>query len=314
MDSSANHQWLAELDNEEPGELDFLDPLSMQQLAESLANELWSPPPQEQQQERQDQSPQRTHRTASPTSFLLAGDTSNATKSSLTDVRTGMFSFTDGLSGELSFSGHQPGRGSGAGAVVSEKWCPPPSTTGKRRGGRRPCSNADEHVVAERKRREKMHKQFATLASIIPDITKTDKVSVLDSTLQYVHHLRDRLKALQEEHHHHHHHQSTAESPPLDARCCIGSEEDDAGEPMSPKIEADVRGTTALLRVACREKKGVLIMVLTELEKHGLSVVNTNVVPFADSSLNITITAQIEDGSSTTVEVVKALNSALRNF
>ena len=114
-------------------------------------------------------------------------------------------------------------------------------------------------------------------------------MSLLGSTIDYVHHLRGRLKVLQEER------QSstgsTAESPPLDARCCVGSleEEDDAG----PKIEADVRGTTVLLRVVCREKKGVLIMLLKELEKHGLSTINTNVLLLAGSSLNITITAQV---------------------
>ena len=44
-------------------------------------------------------------------------------------------------------------------------------------------------------------------------------------------------------------------------------------------------------------EEGVLIMVLTELENHGLSIINTNVVPFAESSLNITITAQVKHTS-----------------
>ena len=118
--------------------------------------------------------------------------------------------------------------------------------------------------------------------------SQRDKVSLLGSTIDYVHHLRSRLKALQDEQFQSS--GSTAESPPLDARCCIGSEDD--GE-ASQKIEADVRGKTVLLRVVCREKKGVLIRVLTELEKHRLTIINTNVVPFAESSLNITITAQV---------------------
>ena len=120
--------------------------------------------------------------------------------------------------------------------------------------------------------------------------SQRDKVSLLGSTIDYVQHLRGRLKALQDE-------QlqstgSTAESPTLDARCCIGSEDD--GE-ASQKIEADVRGKTVLLRVVCREKNGVLIMVLQELEKHGLSITGTNVFPLADQSLlNITVTAQVK--------------------
>ncbi|KAL6905428.1 hypothetical protein ACP4OV_003029 [Aristida adscensionis] len=329
MDSSANRQWLAKLEDEELGELEFMDPLSMQQLAESLADELWSAPPPQGHQGQP--LPPCARRAASPTGFAFAaGAMDSATSSSLTDASDGgMFSLTDGgMSAPLSFSGrHQqrrPESGGGGGGIVlsgSEKWCPAPPSTERRGGGRRRASAiADEHVVAERRRREKMHQQFATLASIVPDITKTDKVSVLGSTIEYVHQLRDRLRALQEGHHSHH--QSTADSPPpLDARCCVGSGADDDGDgggeaaAASAKVEADVRGATALLRVVCREKKGVLITVLTELEKLGLAVVNTSVVPFAGTSLNITITAQIEDGCSTAVvEVVKTLNSALRNF
>nr|CAB3495098.1 unnamed protein product [Digitaria exilis] len=44
MNSSVNHQWLAELENDDLGELDFTDPLSMQRLAESLAGELLDQP------------------------------------------------------------------------------------------------------------------------------------------------------------------------------------------------------------------------------------------------------------------------------
>lgn len=124
-------------------------------------------------------------------------------------------------------------------------------------------------------------------------------MSLLESTIDYVHHLRGRLKALQEERQSSSGSGSTAESPPLDARCCVGSLDDelDSGR---PKIEADVRGTTVLLRVVCREKKGVLIMLLKELEKHGLSTINTNVLLLAESSLNITITAQVPYGEPCT--------------
>ena len=132
-------------------------------------------------------------------------------------------------------------------------------------------------------------------------------MSVLGSTIEYVHHLKDRLKTLQQKKEHHHFAGSgsgsgTAESespPPSDVQCCTtgtGSKDDAAvnkSDDESPKIEVDVRGKTILLRVVCRQKKGVLIMVLTELENHGLSIINTNVVPFAESSLNITITAQV---------------------
>ncbi|RLN18166.1 hypothetical protein C2845_PM02G18330 [Panicum miliaceum] len=309
MNSSANHQWLEELENEDLGELDFIDPLSMQQLAD----ELWDQPTQEQQVQLDlDQRQQPMY----PTGFSFLGDIRKSYAEGFPTTMAisagggdSMSSFTDGKSKQLSFSSPEPKQDGDASTTAGRFGAPSPATM-ESKGRRRASSSVHEHVLVERRRREKMHLQFATLASIIPDTTKRDKVSLLGSTVDYVHHLRGRLKALQDE-------QfqstgSTAESPPLDARCCIGSEDD--GE-ASQKIEADVRGTTVLLRVVCREKKGVLIMVLKELEKHGLSITSTNVLPLADQSLlNITVTAQIEDGSSTAVEFVNNLNSALRNF
>ena len=116
----------------------MIDPLSMRQLAESLANELWSqqPPPQEQ-------------RPTTGTGFSFVGG------SAATGVggnnNNNLMSFTDdGSSSSL-----------------------PTQLTEKKAGsGRRASLRVKEHVVAERKRREKMNHQFATLASIVPDITK----------------------------------------------------------------------------------------------------------------------------------------------
>jgi hypothetical protein len=127
-------------------------------------------------------------------------------------------------------------------------------------------------------------------------------VSVLGSTIEYVRHLKDRLKTLQKEHHHFAGSGGGSTTADSDAQCCTtgtGSKGEavNKSDDESPKIEVDLRGKTILLRVVCREKKGVLIMVLTELENHGLSIINTNVVPFAESSLNITITAQVKHTS-----------------
>jgi hypothetical protein len=37
--------------------------------------------------------------------------------------------------------------------------------------------NTQEHVIAERKRREKMQQQFVALATIVPDLTKVHAMS-----------------------------------------------------------------------------------------------------------------------------------------
>ncbi|KQK22739.1 transcription factor bHLH18 isoform X2 [Brachypodium distachyon] len=184
--------------------------------------------------------------------------------------------------------------------------------------------NAQEHVMAERKRREKLQQQFVSLATIVPGLKKTDKISLLGSTIEYVKQLEEKVKALEE--------QGTRRSADsttvFESKCCIsaGADNDaaagtsggggggDGGEYSSPAVEAGIRGNTALLKICCKERRGVLVMVLSELENQGLSIINTNVVPFTDSCLNITITAKIEEGFSSAVDLVKNLTTALRNF
>lgn len=201
--------------------------------------------------------------------------------------------------------------------------------------------NAQEHVMAERKRREKLQQQFVSLATIVPGLKKvspiifhqpfsyiqnapimqsqskssasfnrlalftllqTDKISLLGSTIEYVKQLEEKVKALEE--------QGTRRSADsttvFESKCCIsaGADNDaaagtsggggggDGGEYSSPAVEAGIRGNTALLKICCKERRGVLVMVLSELENQGLSIINTNVVPFTDSCLNITITAK----------------------
>jgi hypothetical protein len=88
-----------------------------------------------------------------------------------------------------------------------------------------------------------------------------------------------------------------SESMVFDSKCHISAADNDAAGPGSgysspAAIEASIRGNMALLNICCKERRGVLVMVLSELENQGLSIINTNVVPFPDSCLNITITAK----------------------
>ncbi|KAL0749431.1 hypothetical protein Bca101_031434 [Brassica carinata] len=57
------------------------------------------------------------------------------------------------------------------------------------------------HVVAERRRREKLNERFITLRSLVPFVTKMDKVSILGDTIEYVNHLSKRIHELESTHH-----------------------------------------------------------------------------------------------------------------
>lgn len=71
----------------------------------------------------------------------------------------------------ISFSGQQASKLTFSGGALPEAIKGVPQAPERRS---RAQWNTREHVMAERRRREKMHQQFVALASIVPDLTKVD--------------------------------------------------------------------------------------------------------------------------------------------
>nr|AHY20033.1 bHLH protein [Tulipa fosteriana] len=53
------------------------------------------------------------------------------------------------------------------------------------------------HVIAERRRREKLNERFVTLRSLVPFVTKVDKASILGDTIEYLKQLRRHIEDLE---------------------------------------------------------------------------------------------------------------------
>nr|AEC03343.1 bHLH transcription factor MYC1 [Diospyros kaki] len=53
------------------------------------------------------------------------------------------------------------------------------------------------HVLAERRRREKLNERFIILRSLVPFVTKMDKASILGDTIEYVKQLRSKIQDLE---------------------------------------------------------------------------------------------------------------------
>ncbi|PIN23615.1 hypothetical protein CDL12_03661 [Handroanthus impetiginosus] len=66
----------------------------------------------------------------------------------------------------------------------------------------------------------------------------------------------------------------------------------DHEEQRLPEIEARLYNENILLKIECVKHKGLLVKILSELEKLNLAVVNISVAPFGSLVLDITIVAK----------------------
>ncbi|PKA66511.1 Transcription factor bHLH25 [Apostasia shenzhenica] len=188
----------------------------------------------------------------------------------------------------------------------------------------RPSSHNQDHILAERKRREKLSQRFIALSAVVPGLKKMDKASVLGEAIKYLKALQEKLKALEDQAA-----KRTVESAVLVKRTYLSVSGDDEindasssdenfdGEDSGtlPEIEVKLSGKTVLIKIHCEGRKGTLVRVLSEIEKLQLAIMNTSVAPFAASSLDITVVAQIEEGFSMTVkDLVRKLNLNIRQF
>uniref|UniRef100_A0A804IGW6 BHLH domain-containing protein n=1 Tax=Musa acuminata subsp. malaccensis TaxID=214687 RepID=A0A804IGW6_MUSAM len=185
----------------------------------------------------------------------------------------------------------------------------------------RTASHNPEHVVAERKRREKLSQRFIALSAVVPGLKKVrswigssfllrqrstrlidlqistpwkmDKASVLGDAIEYLKRLEEQVKSLEDQVA-----KRQAEKAVLVKKSRLCADDDDSssdehpcGGP-APQIEARVCDKAVLIKIHCENRKGVLVKALSEIEKLHLSVGNTSVIPFAAASLDITVMTQ----------------------
>lgn len=183
----------------------------------------------------------------------------------------------------------------------------------KRTGAGTRLSYPQDHIIAERKRREKLSQRFIALSAIVPGLKKTDKASVLGDTIKYVKQLQEKLNILEEETR-----KKTMESVVYVKKTQIFAEGENVNGPFDlplPEIEARFSEKNVLLRIHCEKRTGVLEKILAEIQKFQLTIVNTSVMTFGSSALDITIIAQMDVEFCVTMnDLVKNLRSVFISF
>ncbi|XP_061366058.1 transcription factor bHLH18-like [Gastrolobium bilobum] len=180
--------------------------------------------------------------------------------------------------------------------------------------------HAQDHIMAERKRREKLSQSFIALAALVPGLKKMDKASVLGDAIKYVKELKERLAVLEEQGK-----KTRVESvmvlnkPELsgddDSSSCDESVDAAGATESLLQVEARVSGQEMLIRIHSQKQKGLLVKILAEIQNLHLFVINSNVLPFGKSIIDITIIAQMGDGYNLTIKgLVKNLRAAICKF
>ncbi|KAI3525525.1 hypothetical protein L1887_04375 [Cichorium endivia] len=173
-----------------------------------------------------------------------------------------------------------------------------------------------DHVLAERKRREKLSQQFIALSALLPNLKRMDKASVLGDAIEHTKILQEKVKNLEEQARKIANKKLVRIEAVVDGGEISSSHEKISGVPEKfPEIEARFSGKNVLIRVHCEKKSGVVENTLAEIEKLHVSVISSTSMIFADSAIHITVIAQMDKDLTMTMEdFVKNLRFGLEKF
>ncbi|KAI9107590.1 hypothetical protein K1719_021627 [Acacia pycnantha] len=191
----------------------------------------------------------------------------------------------------------------------------------------RSSSQTANHIMAERRRRQQLTERFIALSATIPGLKKMDKATILQEATKYVKQLQERVTELEKQNSIIRNTSSSSDQKSSmrsikkycelrrvniddddddDDKCCEAKNE------VLPQIEAKVLENQVLFGIYCEKQTGIEFKILNLLESFHLHVTSSSVLPFGNSTLGITIIAQMEDEYRMTGnEVTKNLRQGL---
>ncbi|KAL1220712.1 Transcription factor bHLH13 [Cardamine amara subsp. amara] len=139
-----------------------------------------------------------------------------------------------------------------------------------RKRGRRPANGRAEalnHVEAERQRREKLNQRFYALRSVVPNISKMDKASLLGDAVSYINELHAKLKVMEAERER----LGYSSNPPIS---------------LEPDVNVETAGEDVTVRVNCPLESHPASRIFHMFGEAKVEVINSNLEVSQDSLLH----------------------------
>ncbi|KAH9620802.1 hypothetical protein KSS87_012571 [Heliosperma pusillum] len=163
--------------------------------------------------------------------------------------------------------------------------CPRRETTRMSKRPRREPGECQNHIMAERQRRQNLSQCFIALSALIPGLKK-ERMKILEEenarravdSVTVV--KRSRVTTVENESH------SSTSHNSLDS--CLTNDN------QLPEIETRFVDTSVLIKIHCEMQTGVLPKIMNRIEKLNLIVTTINSMPFNNTTLDINILSEME--------------------
>ncbi|XP_047166902.1 transcription factor bHLH18-like [Vigna umbellata] len=162
-----------------------------------------------------------------------------------------------------------------------------------------------EMKSTDRKQRQQKLRERFPCTPAHSGFQKMDKKSILDKASNYVKQLEQRVRELEQE----------VQSNKVCASSSSSFEVNSNGSnQILPEVKVRVLQKEVLIIVHCEKQKGIVLKILSHLENINLSVLNSSVLRFGKSTIDITIIAQMGEGYQMGVdELVETLRLTILN-
>ncbi|AEE85695.1 unnamed protein product [Arabidopsis thaliana] len=155
---------------------------------------------------------------------------------------------------------------------------------------------SSKNVVSERNRRQKLNQRLFALRSVVPNISKLDKASVIKDSIDYMQELIDQEKTLE------------AEIRELESRSTLLENPMDYSTRVQhyPIEVLEMKVTwmgekTVVVCITCSKKRETMVQLCKVLESLNLNILTTNFSSFT-SRLSTTLFLQADEEESSAVE------------